>query len=64
MGYEYVNEKDRKECWCTYEDEELLWNLECWPEPYTKEYSTQNMRNYRPQCVKEIAVSCTVISLL
>ena len=64
VGYEYVNEKARKEWWSTYEDGDLLWNLEYWPERYIKEYSTQNMRNYWPQCVKQFAVSRTVILLL
>jgi len=32
----YVNEKARKECWSTYEDGDLLWNLEYWSELYIK----------------------------
>jgi hypothetical protein len=52
VGYEYVNEKARKEWWGTYEDGEIMWNLEYWPERYIKEYSTQNMCNYRPQYKK------------
>jgi len=36
VGYEYVNVKPRKECWNTYEDGELLWNLEYWSERYIK----------------------------
>jgi len=36
VGYEYVNEKARKEWLSTYEDEDILWNLEYWYEPYVK----------------------------
>jgi len=64
VGYEYVNEKARKEWWSTYGFGDLLRNLGYGPERYIKEYSTQNIRNYGPQCVKQIAVSCKVISLL
>jgi hypothetical protein len=28
FGYEYMNEKARKECWIAYEDGDLLWNIE------------------------------------
>jgi len=51
VGYEYVNEKARKECWNTIEDGDLLWNLEYWSELCIKIYSTQNIRNYRPECI-------------
>jgi hypothetical protein len=37
VGYEYVNEKARKECWIMYEDGDLLRNLEYWPELYIKD---------------------------
>ena len=64
VGYEYRNEKARKE-WCsTYGDGEPLWNLECWYERYLKQYNAQNMRNFWPQYIKQIILSCTFISLL
>ena len=37
MGYEYVNEKTRKEWWSTYEEGEPLCDSECWPERYFEE---------------------------
>jgi len=37
VGYEYVNEKARKEWWSTYDFGESLWNLECWYERYVEE---------------------------
>jgi hypothetical protein len=32
VGYEYVNVNTRKEWWNTYEDGDLLWNLDYWSE--------------------------------
>jgi len=64
VGYEYVNEKHGEEWWNTSEDGDLLWNLEYWSELCIKKYSAQIIRNYRPQCIKQIALACTVISLL
>ena len=61
VGYEYVNEKTMKEWWNTYGVGDLLRSLEYWPEQCIKEYSTQNICNYRPQYIKQITVSCTVI---
>ena len=49
VGYEYVNEKARKEWWSTYEDGDILWNLEYWHEPYVKQYNAGNMRKCRPR---------------
>jgi len=37
VGYEYVNEEARKKRWSMYEDGDLLWNIECWPERYNEE---------------------------
>jgi hypothetical protein len=51
-------------CGITYGDGDRLWNLEDWPERKIKEYSTQNICNYRPQYIKQIALAYTVISLL
>jgi len=39
LGYEYVNEKARKECWITCEDGDVLWNLEYSYERYDKQYN-------------------------
>ena len=64
LGYEYANEKARKEWWSAYEDRDLLWNLEYWSERYVKEYGTLNMSNSRPQYMKKIVPACTFISLL
>jgi hypothetical protein len=66
VRYEYVNEKARKESWSTYGDGDLLWNLEYWYERYVKQYNAGNMRNFRPQYMKQIVLSCTFtfISLL
>jgi len=49
--YEYVNEKAMKEWWSTYEDGDLLRNLEYWPERYIKGYETHNICNDRAQCI-------------
>jgi hypothetical protein len=27
VGYEYVNEKTMKDCWITYENGDIFWNL-------------------------------------
>jgi len=51
LDYEYVNEKARKEWWSTYEDGDILWNLEYWYEWHVKQYNAQNMRNCRPPYV-------------
>ena len=64
MGYEYGNEKAGKELCSTYEDGDLLWNLECWYERYLKQYNAQNMSNFWPQYIKQNVLSCTFISLL
>jgi hypothetical protein len=45
-----VDEKARKEWLGTCE--ELLWNLEYRSERYVENFSTQNVRNYGPECVK------------
>jgi len=64
VGYEYVNEKARKEWWRIYGDWEALWNLECWYERYVKQYNAQNMRNFCPIYIEQIIFSCTFILLL
>jgi len=62
VGYEYVNEKARKEWLSTYEKGDLLWNLKYWYERYVKQYNAQIMRNCRPQCINQIFL-CAFISL-